>query len=932
MRLLLSLLFLFTLTTNALAADEDLSTPELTEVVFFGSEYNKDDTVSLKGKYFGTEEGDLRLIINGKNYSVKQSYGNMLDFVIRSEMHSGQIYIEKYVTTDGKQVKLESNRIDIDFGEPQVEKIEAPKGLLPDKDLIIYGNNLKDARVWCGDTAFDTYEQEKEIIKIRVPNTYLKCLIEVTNNGFLSRTHETVEILPIPKADKIKLQNNEIIVSGEGFSPFKDTLNKVGLKFGRKSLGASDYLSDSEIRFTKGQAIPAKGNAILTLNTTSLPPVAYDFQKDIPNIEEISTVTLSSDGKTYEFAIETDSNLQQLDATPVLYMNNRKMTTSIDGTFLRVSSNSEPTKSASAWIELDGFQGETFLYNLNFDFTPKVSKLYTLSNLRTSSGKIRIEGFNFFNKDRSKVKSSMGDLEINRFGSNAIEVTLPLDGTEDKHHLSVSTPFGLSDNVFFTIPYDKNKVIYATPFIEEIVYPKGPYKGEDIIITGTALENILALEIEGVQVKPKRTSFDEIEFTLPQSIPLSGSLILINQDRVESNTLEYTLTQKPENTTTEVSLDTETLELSTDPTNWQTIQTLTIDKLFNNQTLSFEIQFECQKDCSSTLPFSDFQIINSDRKTQLAKFSPDQQKLSLRISQFHIPASSSKQTFSIQVKAFEKYQHDSVFTTKLGLTQLRDELNEVQDIQKSKNEGEIQITSGTLQGFCFEQLEVSQWEDCPEEETEIETVEETIEPQSENEVEKQEEKKVDLKKTKTPQRDTKKNPKFSDLDTAQWYMPFVENLYQRGIINGFADGNFKPAGNLNRAELLKMILVARGESWNSYATVHFEDTANHWAKDMLEYALEMEYINPSKKFQPLKSVSRAETTKMLCKMFPVLEERTSSKTHFTDLQNHWSKDCVMAAFNANVIKGTSSNQFSPNDLITRAEFSKILANFLELLE
>lgn len=169
---------------------------------------------------------------------------------------------------------------------------------------------------------------------------------------------------------------------------------------------------------------------------------------------------------------------------------------------------------------------------------------------------------------------------------------------------------------------------------------------------------------------------------------------------------------------------------------------------------------------------------------------------------------------------------------------------------------------------------------------------------------------------------------FNDFDPSQWFTPYVKDLYDRGIISGFSDGSFQPQSFLNRAELLKMVLSARGETWTSYATVHFLDTKDHWAKDVVEYALEQGYIKPSKKFQPLKPVTRAETMKMLCKLFDIFDE-SESDTHFTDLEGHWAKNCVMSAYDLGVIKGTSDFKFDPDSQITRSEFSKILAITLE---
>ncbi len=50
--------------------------------------------------------------------------------------------------------------------------------------------------------------------------------------------------------------------------------------------------------------------------------------------------------------------------------------------------------------------------------------------------------------------------------------------------------------------------------------------------------------------------------------------------------------------------------------------------------------------------------------------------------------------------------------------------------------------------------------------------------------------------------------KFHDLLKGQWYVPYVEAAAAQGIIGGYADGTFRPANTVNRAEFSKMITLA----------------------------------------------------------------------------------------------------------------------------
>lgn len=55
--------------------------------------------------------------------------------------------------------------------------------------------------------------------------------------------------------------------------------------------------------------------------------------------------------------------------------------------------------------------------------------------------------------------------------------------------------------------------------------------------------------------------------------------------------------------------------------------------------------------------------------------------------------------------------------------------------------------------------------------------------------------------------DTPNNGKFPDVLDGQWYTKYVVMAGKLGIIKGYSDGTFKPANNVNTAEFLKMLTL-----------------------------------------------------------------------------------------------------------------------------
>jgi hypothetical protein len=51
-------------------------------------------------------------------------------------------------------------------------------------------------------------------------------------------------------------------------------------------------------------------------------------------------------------------------------------------------------------------------------------------------------------------------------------------------------------------------------------------------------------------------------------------------------------------------------------------------------------------------------------------------------------------------------------------------------------------------------------------------------------------------------------PHFLDVPVGHTFYDYIETAYNRGIINGYADGNFYPGNNTTRGQFAKMLAQA----------------------------------------------------------------------------------------------------------------------------
>ena len=109
---------------------------------------------------------------------------------------------------------------------------------------------------------------------------------------------------------------------------------------------------------------------------------------------------------------------------------------------------------------------------------------------------------------------------------------------------------------------------------------------------------------------------------------------------------------------------------------------------------------------------------------------------------------------------------------------------------------------------------------------------------------------------------------FPDVDTRVWFARYVYVNKLRGFVDGYADGLFRPANDLTRAEAIKVLTLAAGESIPNYKTTLFVDGNGHWAVKYLETARRKGYLRgyPDGSARPDASITRAEVMSLVNKI------------------------------------------------------------------
>lgn len=105
---------------------------------------------------------------------------------------------------------------------------------------------------------------------------------------------------------------------------------------------------------------------------------------------------------------------------------------------------------------------------------------------------------------------------------------------------------------------------------------------------------------------------------------------------------------------------------------------------------------------------------------------------------------------------------------------------------------------------------------------------------------------------------------FSDIGDSTSYSTAIKDLESKGVIEGYADGTFKPTSGINRAEFLKILLEARGDVAMDGKNC-FPDVRDEWFAKYV-CAAKAEGIvagYPDGAFKPAQSINFVEAGKML---------------------------------------------------------------------
>jgi len=121
---------------------------------------------------------------------------------------------------------------------------------------------------------------------------------------------------------------------------------------------------------------------------------------------------------------------------------------------------------------------------------------------------------------------------------------------------------------------------------------------------------------------------------------------------------------------------------------------------------------------------------------------------------------------------------------------------------------------------------------------------------------------------------------FWDVSQTAWYTPYLTQALNRGIINGYPDGSFKPYNCVSRSEAVKMAVIAKNglgqvQVFNSpLSNLPVDIALDDWYSPYILFAFEYNFLGTlhlqfgpnGAYYQPNASMTRGEVVEMLYRM------------------------------------------------------------------
>ena len=173
---------------------------------------------------------------------------------------------------------------------------------------------------------------------------------------------------------------------------------------------------------------------------------------------------------------------------------------------------------------------------------------------------------------------------------------------------------------------------------------------------------------------------------------------------------------------------------------------------------------------------------------------------------------------------------------------------------------------------------------------------------------------------------------FPDLDTGAWYHEAVDYVLSEGLMNGYADGTFRPNSALTRAQFVQILYNQAGRPAVTGRAPFTDVAPDAWCAPAVAWAAERGIAGGygGGRFGPDEPVTREQLAVMLWR-YAGSPAAAGQELDFSDADRAggYAQEALRWAVEKGVMNGKTGGVLDPKGLATRAQAAQMLRNFME---
>lgn len=175
---------------------------------------------------------------------------------------------------------------------------------------------------------------------------------------------------------------------------------------------------------------------------------------------------------------------------------------------------------------------------------------------------------------------------------------------------------------------------------------------------------------------------------------------------------------------------------------------------------------------------------------------------------------------------------------------------------------------------------------------------------------------------------------FNDIETVSWAKDAIMYLSEKGVISGKGDNRFAPQDNVKREEFVKMLVLAFDLKDDGEKATNFNDVnTDEWYAPYIKTAYNLGIVNgiSDNSFGIGSCISRQDMAVMITRAKNVELDTSKSNSGFSDSDKiaDYAGASIDYLKDKGAINGYADGTFRPHGNVTRAETAKVLYELLK---